>query len=80
MLTKIINPPTGFDFEIRPEEALVVTLTGTSIGSLSANGQLVMPTASLVLNGSNGENAKFRVRQIGIYYALVQIDANNSYL
>ncbi|MBL0317133.1 MAG: hypothetical protein IPP69_15750 [Flavobacteriales bacterium] len=77
---KIINPPTGFDFDIRPEEALVVTLTGTSIGSLSANGQIVMPTASLVLNGSNGENAKFRVRQIGIYYALVQIDANNSYL
>ncbi len=66
--------------EFRPENSLTVTFTGTAVSSLSTDGEIIMPTSTLAINGSNGENATFMKHTISGIDVAKQIDANNSYL
>jgi len=66
--------------EFRPADGLIVTFTGTPIASITTDGEIIMPTSTLAIDGSKGENVVFRNHVIGSIHAVKQIDANNSYL
>ncbi|HEY8363959.1 MAG TPA: hypothetical protein VIK84_00175 [Haloplasmataceae bacterium] len=64
-LNSITNAPKHHAFKLIPENGLSVTLTGTGAGVATAD-QIVLESASIVLNGTNGDWAEFRNEKFGI--------------
>jgi hypothetical protein len=74
----ISNFPALFPFTLKPETGLTVTVTFTAVGSLSANDQIVGPTANIVLNGDNGDELTLQAATVGGFSVTVQKDANTN--
>jgi hypothetical protein len=74
----ISNFPTLFPFILRPAAGLTLTVTYTAVASLSAVDQVVGPTATLILNGDNGDELTLQAATIGGFAVTVQKDANTN--
>lgn len=74
----ISNFPTLFPFTLKPAAGLVVTVTFTAVGLLSAVDEIVGPTVDITLNGDNGDELTLQAATIGGFAVTVQKDANTN--
>lgn len=74
----ITNALTTIPLTLRPAAGLTLTVTFTAVGSLAANGEIVGPTANIVLVGDNGDQLTLQAATIGGFDVTKQIDANTS--
>jgi hypothetical protein len=72
-INKIDNASQIYPTKFKPNTGLAVTFSGTSVGSYSTSGQIIMPTATFVANGTNKDY--FKIDNIPGYVR--QIDAIN---
>ena len=79
-ITKITNITDLFPVNFVPENGLTITFTGTPIASVTADGQLIMPDATQVYSGSQGNNVTFKHHDTSGYDTPRQIDGNNQYI
>lgn len=61
---KILNQPSNFDYEIRPELDLTLTITGTAYSAVNADGRIILGAAARVLNGAKRDSIKLRKETI----------------
>ena len=74
----ITNALTTIPLTLRPAAGLTLTVTFTAVGSLAANGEIVGPTANIVLVGDNGDQLTLQAATIGGFNVTKQIDANTN--
>jgi len=73
----ITNYPTLFPFILRPAAGLDLTITFTPFASLSASGEVVGATASVVLSGDRGDFITFESDTVSGFNVSRQINASS---
>lgn len=65
-INKILNQPISerWDYELRPEADLTLTLTGTAYAAVNADGQILLGAATRVLDGAKRDSIKLRRESI----------------
>src|SRR3990170_1682707 len=61
----ILNQPSRFDYELRPEIGLTLTINGTAFADIDSDGQILLNSATVNLIGSEMEYIIFRKEKIG---------------
>ena len=65
----ISNIPTNFPFTLKPASGLALTLTGTAVAGAVA-GDIVLSSASVVLDGTNGDYIQLNEDSGGVGYSV----------
>jgi hypothetical protein len=76
-LTNIING-SNIPQKFQAANGLTVTFSGTPVGSITSGGQIIMPTSSFVVNGSNFDFITFDTVFNGTYTLERKINGTNN--